>query len=274
MTEPGTSAGGGRPGLRPVTPTGIASARLRDLIGRLDAAGVPESLLDEARHIAGLVGGLEPYLARCTTQPSTALADLARGTQARDWSDDATGAGLEAEMLSGHVEGQTLKMLARLTGARTALEVGMFTGYSALALAEGLPEDGRVVACEIDPAVAGFARGCLDASPHGHKVDIRVGPAAETLRMLADDGEQFDVVFIDADKPGYAGYLDQVLDLLADGGAVLVDNTLLQGEPYASTQPSANGGAIAAFNAKVAADDRLEQVLLPLRDGLTVIRRA
>ncbi|HKJ11086.1 MAG TPA: hypothetical protein VJ976_01710, partial [Ornithinimicrobium sp.] len=118
-------------------------------------------------------------------------------------------------------------------------------------------------------------RARLDASPHGHKVDIRVGAATETLRALAEAGEQFDLVFIDADKTGYADYLDQVLDggLLADGGAVLVDNTLLQGEPYAATTPSANGAAIADFNAHVAGDDRLEQVLLPLRDGLTVIRR-
>ncbi|HKJ10876.1 MAG TPA: hypothetical protein VJ976_00655, partial [Ornithinimicrobium sp.] len=156
MSDPAATSGAPSPHLRPVTPSGIAAARLRDLTGALAAAHVPEALVDETREIAELVGGLEPYLAQCTTPPSEALADLARRTEAHEWSMRAeqtapasTGGGLEAEMLSGHVEGQTLRMLARLTGARRALEVGMFTGYSALALAEGVPDDGKVVACEI-----------------------------------------------------------------------------------------------------------------------------
>lgn len=108
---------------------------------------------------------------------------------------------------------------------------------------------------------------------------MRVGDGAATLRELGAEGEQFDLVFIDADKGGYAGYLDAVLDLelLATGGVICVDNTLLQGEPYAPAtpgSPSDNGAVIADFNARLVADDRVEQVLLPLRDGVTLVRRA
>lgn len=173
-------------------------------------------------------------------------------------------------MLSGHVEGQLLRRLVRSIRARRVLEVGMFTGYAALALAEALPDNGVVVACEIDETVAEFARSCFAASPSAHKIDVRVGPAAETLATL---DEAFDLVFIDADKAGYTGYLGTILDrrLLASHGLVCVDNTLMQGEPWSAAARSANGDAIAEFNAAVAADPRIEQVLLPVRDGLTLI---
>ena len=109
--------------------------------------------------------------------------------------------------------------------------------------------------------------------PGGHKIDVRVGPALDTLRGLV--GETFDLVFVDADKAGYLGYLDALLELelLAPHGLICVDNTLMQGQPWTSGEPSANGAAIAAFNRAVAADPRVEQVLIPLRDGLTLIRR-
>ncbi len=177
-------------------------------------------------------------------------------------------------MLSGHVEGRFLAFLVHATRAQRVLEIGMFTGYSALAMAEALPADGSLVACEIDRATAMLARDCLDASPAGQRVEIVVGPAETTLADLAAAGERFDLVFIDADKTGYAGYLDALLDghLLADGGVICVDNTLLQGEPWVG-EPGVSGAAIADFNRRVAADPRLEQVVVPLRDGVTLIRR-
>ncbi len=178
-------------------------------------------------------------------------------------------------MLSGHVEGQALKMLVRLIRARRVLDVGMFTGYSALAMAEALPDDGRVVACEIDVQVAAFAQRCFHESPSGSKIDVRVAPAQQTLSGLAAAGEVFDLVFLDADKSGYLGYLAAVLDtgLLAPHGVICVDNTLMQGQPWISGSATPNGAAIARFNEAVAADPRVEQVLLPLRDGLTLISR-
>ena len=175
-------------------------------------------------------------------------------------------------MLSGHVEGQALKFLVHLARARRVLEIGMFTGYSALAMAEALPDDGVLVACEVDADVAALARECFAAAPGGEKIDVRVAPADDTLAALA--GQVFDLVFIDADKAGYLGYVERILEtgLLRDGGVICVDNTLMQGQPWAG-ESTANGDAITAFNAAIADDPRVEQVLIPLRDGLTLIRR-
>lgn len=269
--------GGPNGGPRPVTPVGIAAALLADVADRLDDLGVDdERVRGDLRRAHELTAGLEPYLGQATTPASAALSRLAADTDHHDWaaarSDVAPG--LEREMLSGHVEGQALRLLVQVAGARTALDVGLFTGYSALAMAEGLPDDGEVVACEVDPDVAAFARRALDRSPHGRKVVIEVGPAADTLTRLAADGRTFEVAFLDADKAGYAGYLVQVLDagLVRPGGLVLADNTLLQGEPWTSGPRGGPGAAIADFNRAVVDEDRVEQVLLPLRDGLTLMR--
>lgn len=250
--------------MRAVTPVTVLAERLEDFASRLDA-----DQAEELRAIAALAGGLDDYLARSTTPESFELQLLAERTRATDWGDRP----VEAEMLSGHVEGQFLKALVHLARARRVLEIGMFTGYAALAMAEALPEDGVVIACELDPDVAALGRDCIGASPHGHKVDVRVGPADKTLVDLA--GERFDLVFLDADKAGYTDYLDALLDgdLLEPHALVCVDNTLMQGEPWTGTR-TPNGEAIAAFNERVAADPRVEQVLLPLRDGLTLIRLA
>ena len=263
---------------RPVTPMGILAARLQHVLGELDAAGVDPAVVAELRDATELAAGLDPYLSRCTTPQSPELRWLAEATAAEDWrpySDDTTPAPLEQEMLSGHVEGQLLQMLVHATRARNVLDVGTFTGYSALAMAEALPADGRVVACEIDASVAALARRCFDETPHGDKIDIRVAPARDTLAALAADGATFEVVFVDADKAGYLDYLGLVLDggLLAPHGLLCVDNTLMQGQPYAGGEPTANGRAVAAFNAAVAAEPRVAQVLVPLRDGVTLVRR-
>jgi len=263
-----------RPGApRPVTPQSILSGRLDQLTRRLDATGsVADGLKSELRDICELASGLDPYLSRWTTPESADLRRLAERTEAEDWN---THDGyLEQEMLSGHVEGQMLKMLVYATGARRVLEVGMFTGYSALAMAEALPSDGQVVACEIDPEVAVFAARCFRESVSGHKIQVKVGPAQRTLSELSEGGETFGMVFIDADKAGYADYLTAVLEggLLAPNGLICVDNTLMQGQPWMDGDPTANGAAIAAFNQAVAADSRVEQVIIPLRDGLTLIR--
>ena len=265
---------------RPVTPVGILVDRLRELdqlLDTVDSRHDVETVLRPALQDAvRLAAGLDPYLARCTTPESPALRELARVTAERDWNRHNSGgavAPLEQEMLSGHVEGQLLKMLVHATRARRVLDVGMFTGYSALAMAEALPAGGRVVACERDESVAAFAIDALAASGYADRIAVEVGPAADTLARLGASGAVFDLAFIDADKPGYLHYLDLLLSggLLAPGGLICADNTLLQGQPWTATD--ANGAAIAAFNDAVAADPRLEQVLIPLRDGLTLIRR-
>ncbi len=265
---------------RPVTPLGILVQQLEETVQMAEEAKVPASLMASLQQVLNLAAGIDPYLEQCTTPESPALAALAQKTAAEDWSqrfsDRETVRQLEQEMLSGHIEGQTLKLFVYMTGAKRILEIGMFTGYSALAMAEALPEDGKVVACEVDRYVADFARACFDESPHGSKIEVKVAPALKTLQKLADAQEVFDLVFIDADKQEYIDYFKLLLDreLLSSGGFILVDNTLLQGQPYLPPQQrSANGEAIAQFNRFIAEDSRVEQVLLPLRDGLTIIRR-
>ncbi len=265
---------------RPVTPLGILATKLEHLTQQIEALdSVDANLKSELRQACELASGLDPYINRCTTPESPALASLMKRTQAENWSqrfsDGETVQQLEQEMLSGHVEGQTLKFFVHLTRAKRVLEIGMFTGYSAIAMAEALPDDGQVVACEVDAYVAEFAQQCFSESPDGHKILVKVAPALVTLKELADQGEVFDLVFIDADKTGYVDYLNLLLetDLLAPNGLICVDNTLMQGQPYLTGKATANGCAIALFNQAVVDNPLLEQVLLPLRDGLTLIRR-
>ncbi|HEY9873517.1 MAG TPA: class I SAM-dependent methyltransferase [Candidatus Obscuribacterales bacterium] len=216
---------------RPVTPLGILVEHLETAVRMVEQQqGVSAEIKAHLRHALSLAAGLDPYLEECTTSESNALAALAKKTREEPWnkrfSDQATVRQLEQEMLSGHIEGQTLKMFVCMTGAKSILEVGMFTGYSALAMAEALPEDGRVVACEVDEYVASFAKDCFQQSPHGSKISVEVAPALETLRKLAVAGESFDLVFIDADKKEYIDYFNTLLDtgLLAANGFICVDN--------------------------------------------------
>ena len=266
---------------RPVAPLAILDRKLEALVDR--SAGVPGLDADFGRALRDaqrLAGGLEPYTQACTTPESTALAALQADTRAIDWTArhaaGDTAVALEQEMLSGHVEGQFLKFLLHAMQARRVLEIGLFTGYSALAMAEALPESGELVACELDAFAAEVARAAFARSPHGAKIRIELGDARATMKRLRDAGECFDLVFIDADKAGYATYLDIALEgsLLAAHGVVCVDNTLMQGEPWLPGEPTANGRAIAAFNRALIDDPRVEQVMLPLRDGITLIRRA
>ena len=264
---------------RPVTPLAILADKLARVSDRLDELdGVDPELAAEVRAAARLAAGLDPYTSRLSTPESPALRALAERTAGEDWgrrSGTGPALGLEQEMLSGHLEGQTLKLLVHATRARRVLEIGMFTGYSALAMAEALPEGGEVVACEIDGYVAGLAQECFAASPAGARISVRVGPALNTLAQLAAAGESFDLVFVDADKAGYVDYFHVLLErgLLAPGALLCVDNTLMQGDPWLPGESSPNGTAIAHFNEVVAADARVEQVVLPVRDGLTLIRQ-
>lgn len=265
---------------RPVTPLGILVEKLEQVLERAKQNTVPPELAASLQEVYELAAGIDPYLESCTTEESAALAALAKKTSSEDWSkrfsDGETVRQLEQEMLSGHIEAQTLKMFVWMTGAKRILEIGMFTGYSALAMAEALPDNGYLVACEVDEYVAKFAKACFEESPHGGKISVKVAPAMDSLRELAEAGATFDFVFIDADKKEYVDYLEILLDkgLLTPDGVICVDNTLLQGQPYLPPEKrTANGEAIARFNRVVADDPRVEQVLLPLRDGVTIVRR-
>jgi len=269
-----------KPIARPVTPLGILAQELEALVQALDKETLPAQIKQKLRNASLLALGLDPYLEQCTTSESAALAALADKTAREHWSNRFEGGEtvvpLEQEMLSGHIEGQALKMFIHMTKAKRVLEIGMFTGYSALAMAEALPADGKLIACEVDPYTAEFGKAAFRESPHGDKIQVEIGPARETLDKLAAEGDSFDFVFIDADKAGYVEYFNTLLDknLLAPSGFICVDNTLLQGQPYLSeASRTGNGQAIAEFNHTVATDERVEQVLLPVRDGLTIIRR-
>ncbi len=268
-TPPGMPRQASPPGEpRPITPLGVLVARLAALVARIDD--------EELRQVYALAAGLDPYLTEHTTPASPALRELAGATAAYDWNRHGGARYLEQEMLSGHLEGQLLRTLVHATHARHVLDIGMFTGYSALAMAEALPEEGWVVACEADAGVAAFAERHFQRAGVADRIVVAAGLAAETLAGLAADSQVFDLIFLDADKAGYLGYFQAILryGLLAPRGLICVDNTLLQGEPWTAQHPSPNAAAVAAFNEAVAADPRVEQVILPIRDGLTLIRHA
>jgi caffeoyl-CoA O-methyltransferase len=173
-----------------------------------------------------------------------------------------------AAMLCGPIEGLLLQTLVAMSGARRVLEIGTFTGFSALLMAAALPDDGELITCEVNPRHLAVARAFFARSPHGHKITVREGPALATLRTLAGP---FDLVFIDADKEAYPAYYEAVLPLLAPRGVIVVDNVLRGGRVLAPE--SAGDRAMVAFNAHVARDPRVRPLLLPLRDGVLLIRR-
>ena len=195
---------------------------------------------------------------------------------------------INPRMLSGHVQGRVLSMISQMIRPQRILELGTFTGYSALCLAEGLTDDGRLLTIEHNDEMEESIRRNLALSPLGEKIELVIGDAKETLRRLGDKArgdkargerreakgaELFDLVFIDADKKEYCDYLDLVLPLMRDGGWILADNTLWDGHIVeAAYDKDKQTLALRAFNDKVAQDERLEKVILPLRDGLTIIR--
>jgi len=265
---------------RPVTPWGILVQKLEQIVDAAKSESVSDDFQTSLDKAYQLAAGLDPYVESCSTAESAALANLTKRTQQEDWSkrfdDGETVKALEQEMLSGHLEGQLLKMLVSISKSKQVLEIGVFTGYSALAIAEAIPDDGCLIACEVDKYAAEFARECFDFSEHGKKIELKVAPAIETMQELLKAGRTFDLAFIDADKGGYIDYLNLLLDtnLLAADGFICVDNTLMQGQPYLSSEESTeNGKAIARFNQFVTEDPRVEQVMIPIRDGLTLIKR-
>jgi predicted O-methyltransferase YrrM len=199
---------------------------------------------------------IEDYAERFTSPHEELLAELSAATAAELG---------HTSMLTGPVAGRLLELLVWSARPQRVLEIGTFTGHSALAMAAALPEGGRLDACELSPERAAFAQSWFDRSPHGSKITLHVGPALETVRRLEG---AFDFVFIDADKGGYVDYYEEVLPRLSERGLIVADNTLATGEVLDGTPP------VARFNEHVAADPRSVQALLSVRDGMTVIRRA
>ncbi len=167
------------------------------------------------------------------------------------------------KMMVGPLEAALLRLLVRITAAKRVLEIGMFTGYSALAWAEALPEDGRIVTCDVNPETTEMAQRYFASSPHGKKIEVRLGPALETLKTFK---EPFDICFIDADKTGYDAYYDACIELTRHGGLIVLDNMMQGGKVLHPGDDRVRG--IAALNERIQKDERVENVLLPVRDGI------
>jgi caffeoyl-CoA O-methyltransferase len=200
---------------------------------------------------------IEAYAANHTRAEPELLVRLARETHEK----------MEApQMLTGRLEGSFLRLMVRTLQARRVIEVGMFTGYSALAMAEALPEDGRLITCEVNPEAEAIARRYFAESPHGHKIEVRMGPALGTLETLAGP---FDFAFIDADKENYPAYYERCLERIRPGGAIAVDNVLWSGRVLDPQDEETR--AITALNERVSRDERVDHALLTIRDGVMLI---
>jgi caffeoyl-CoA O-methyltransferase len=174
------------------------------------------------------------------------------------------------QMMVGAIEGRFLEMLVHALGGRRVLEIGSFSGYSSIAMAAGLAPDGHITTCELSPEHAEFARRHIERAGLADRIEVRVGPAIETIASLEGP---FDFVFIDADKGGYLDYYEACLPLLADHGLLAADNTLWSGRIVDEEDQSDNTVAIRRFNDHVAADPRVVTVQLTVRDGVTLVRK-
>jgi caffeoyl-CoA O-methyltransferase len=171
-----------------------------------------------------------------------------------------------AEMMVGPLEGAFLKMLVYLTGARRILEIGMFTGYSTLAWAEALPKGGHIISCDVNPETTEIARNFFAQSEHADKIEVKLGPALFSLRFITGP---FDICFIDADKESYGEYYDACLELVRPKGLIVLDNMLRSGRVLDPKDPGTQ--AVDALNKRIRSDSRVENVLLPLRDGIMLV---
>lgn len=202
---------------------------------------------------------IESYIEAHTSERTAIFHDLARETREKMAAHT---------MQVGKVEGGFLKMLAQITRAKRVLEVGTFTGYSALCFAEGLPDDGQVITCDVDPEAGAIARRYWAQSPHGRKIELRIRPAIDTINAL--DGP-FDLVFLDADKENYINYYEAALPKVPQGGLIIADNVLWSGRVLDPKDPL--DIAVDRFNKHVYNDPRVECVMLSVRDGITLARK-
>ena len=205
---------------------------------------------------------IEEYIAEHTDALSPLLTQLLKETEA------LTG---RSRWSIGQVEGRLMQFLVKASKTRLAVEIGTFTGFSALMIAEALPADGQLVTCEANRNYAEIASRYFAQSPHGRKIRLEVKPAVDTLQEIADNSVDF--VFIDADKPSYGIYFDEALRILHSGGLIFVDNVFWRHKIFKQPISNENAKAIAAFNQKVKNTDQVEKVMLSVRDGVYLIRK-
>lgn len=203
---------------------------------------------------------IQGYVESHTSPESMLLQKINRDTHANV---------LMPRMLSGHIQGRFLSMISRMIKPKSILEIGTYTGYSALCLAEGLPSNGKLITIDANEELEDLVRKNFSSSPYSNQVDYRIGPASEIIQTLTG---KFDLVFIDADKENNELYFDLLINLVPLGGFLLVDNVLWSGK-VVEEKSDKDTRSILAFNAKVQADSRVENVLLPLRDGLLLMQK-
>ena len=212
----------------------------------------------------GLDPKLHGYLIEHRTADDAVLEAL------REETREATGA--RAGMQVAPEQGTFLRILVAAIGARRAVEVGTFTGYSALSIARGLPEDGRLLCCDVSEAWTAIARRYWEKAGIADRIELRLGPAADTLRALPDE-EVFDFAFIDADKTGYRTYYEEILRRLRPGGLIAIDNVLWGGAIVDAEIQDENTVALRELNDFIPTDPRVDSVMLALSDGLTLVRK-
>ncbi|HUZ35300.1 MAG TPA: O-methyltransferase [Streptosporangiaceae bacterium] len=210
-----------------------------------------------------LAPGLHDYLVSHSTPPDALLRDLIAETAER-FPDRVT-------FQIGPEQGTLMTMLAGLMGARQAIEVGTFTGYSSICLARGMAADGKLTCCDVSEEWTSLARTYWQKAGLADRIELRLGPALDTLRGLPAS-MTFDLAFIDADKTGYLGYWEQIVPRMRSGGLILVDNTLLHGRIF-HPDPDPDAAAVRQLNERVLADGRVTMAMLPVGDGLTVARK-
>jgi predicted O-methyltransferase YrrM len=220
---------------------------------------------DAGGKFVALTPDLHDYIVRVGSREDDALARVRESTLAL---------GDVAEMQISPDQGAFMTMLAKLAGARRALELGTFTGYSAICIARGLAEGGQLIACELDADRAETARANFADAGVDERIEVRVGPAQETLDALeAEDGDPFDLAFIDADKTGYPDYYESCLRLLRPGGLIVLDNVLRGGDVITSPPPSEGTRVIAELNERLAGDERVDVAMLGIADVITLARK-
>lgn len=217
-----------------------------------------------SRGTIGLDNALSKYIVAHQPPEHPVLASL------REFTGKMATAVLQIAPEQGHL----LAFLVRLVGAKTVLEVGTFTGYSALAMVLAMPPEGRLVACDINPDWTNIGKRFWQKAGVAERIDVRIAPASQTLQALEAEGrDRFDFVFIDADKPGYDDYYERALRLMRPGGVIALDNMLQDGAVAKATVKDVDTKAIRALNDKIAADERVDRVLMPVGDGMTLVRR-
>jgi len=219
-------------------------------------------------------------VSKLNTQVTPEMGDYIRDITLRELPilarlREETAANPQSGMQVSPEQGQYLALMARLIGARRTLEVGTFTGYSALVVAMALPEDGQIIACDINKEWTDIARRYWDEAGVAHKINLRLGPAVETLQALLAGGGKgtFDFAFIDADKSNYQSYFDSAVELIRPGGLIAVDNVLWHGRVIDPAEQDRDTLAVREFNRKLHTDARVEISLVPMGDGLTLARK-